>query len=144
VVQRKRKAFRTWEQKSRTVPVLFRRKKNSCLNNPPVNHCSSKLRLAGLPAFEVLRTATLYPAQYFKAESRYGSIKAGKVADLVILNANPVTSIGHTRNISAVFLDGRYITGTQVKALISRTNKLSNGILVSAKLIWAMLLNMTI
>jgi imidazolonepropionase-like amidohydrolase len=103
-----------------------------------------ELSLAGLPAFEVLRTATLYPAQYVHAEDQYGSIEAGKVADLVILNANPVTDISHTRNISAVFFDGNYIANAQVKRLISHTNNLSNGIPVSAKLIWAMLLNMTI
>ena len=103
-----------------------------------------ELRRAGLPAFEVLRTATLYPAQYFDAETRYGSIKAGKVADLVILNANPVTNISHTRSISGVFFNGNHIADAQVEALVSQTNELSNGILVSAKLIWAMLLNMTI
>ncbi len=103
-----------------------------------------ELRRAGLPAFEVLRTATLYPAQYFNAEARYGSIRAGKVADLVILNANPVTNISHTRSISGVFFNGNHVADARVKALISQTNELSNGILVSAKLIWAMLLNMTI
>jgi hypothetical protein len=60
------------------------------------------------------------------------------------LNANPVTDISHTRKISAVFFNGNYIADTQVEALVSQTDKLSNGILVSAKLMWAMLLNMTI
>jgi hypothetical protein len=103
-----------------------------------------ELQLAGLPPFEVLRTATLYPAQYFNLQGQYGSIKEGKVADLIILNTNPVSDVGHTQNISAVIFNGNYIGEAQIKALISQTNKLSNGILVSAKLIWAMLLNMTI
>ncbi|MDO1451370.1 amidohydrolase family protein [Rhodocytophaga aerolata] len=103
-----------------------------------------ELSLAGLPPFEVLRTATLYPAQYFNLQSQYGSIKEGKVADLIILNTNPVSDVGHTRNISAVIFNGNYIGEAQIEALISQTNKLSNGILVSAKLLWAMLLTMTI
>jgi imidazolonepropionase-like amidohydrolase len=62
---------------------------------------------AGLTPAEALRTATLNPAIYFGRTADLGTVAAGKLADLVLLDADPLTEIGNTRRVSAVILDGQ-------------------------------------
>ncbi len=64
---------------------------------------------AGLTPIEAIESATLNPAKYFGLESRMGSIDLGKVADLVLLEANPLTDIANTKRISLVVSKGRVI-----------------------------------
>lgn len=63
---------------------------------------------AGLTPLDALRTATLNPARFLKRESESGSVDAGKAADLVVLDANPLTDIRNTTKIRAVVAAGRY------------------------------------
>ncbi|HET8712435.1 MAG TPA: amidohydrolase family protein [Gemmatimonadales bacterium] len=63
---------------------------------------------AGLTPIEAITAATRRNAQLLRADS-LGMIAAGKVADLVVLNANPVNDIRATRNIEMVILRGRVI-----------------------------------
>ena len=62
---------------------------------------------AGIPASAVLRIATLAPAQFLDREKDLGTIAAGKLADLVLLDADPLQSIANTRRIRAVVADGQ-------------------------------------
>jgi imidazolonepropionase-like amidohydrolase len=62
---------------------------------------------AGLTPLEALRAATSSPAGYFAATDSLGSIAAGRVADLVLLDANPLADIANTRRVSAVVANGR-------------------------------------
>jgi hypothetical protein len=62
---------------------------------------------AGLPVSAVLRIATLAPAQFFSRENELGRVSDGKLADLVLLDADPLQSISNTRLIRAVVADGR-------------------------------------
>lgn len=62
---------------------------------------------AGLTPAEALRTATVNAAECLKMTDRAGSINAGKWADLVLLEANPLENIHNTRLISAVIVGGR-------------------------------------
>lgn len=57
---------------------------------------------------EVLRTATLNPALYMEATNSLGTIEKGKIADLVLLDANPLEDITNTQRINAVVANGRY------------------------------------
>ena len=56
---------------------------------------------------EALQTATRNPARYFGKLSDMGTIEPGKLADLVLLYANPLDDIRNTRKISLVVLRGR-------------------------------------
>ena len=61
---------------------------------------------AGLSPLEALKSATLRPAEFLNLESQMGTIEVGKVADLVLLTANPLESISNTRKISLVISKG--------------------------------------
>jgi imidazolonepropionase-like amidohydrolase len=63
---------------------------------------------AGIRAADVLRSATVVPAQFMGLGDRLGSLAEGKTASMVLLRANPLEDIGNARNIEAVFLRGRY------------------------------------
>jgi imidazolonepropionase-like amidohydrolase len=62
---------------------------------------------AGFTPMEALQTATSGPAKFLGTESTDGSIAAGKIANLVLLSANPLDDIHNTRKIKAVIVNGR-------------------------------------
>ena len=62
---------------------------------------------SGLPPAAALRAATLHNATSLKQQDHLGSITAGKLADIVLLTANPLADIRHTRRIEAVIRGGR-------------------------------------
>lgn len=63
---------------------------------------------AGLTPLQALQTATVNPARFLGRTSDLGSVREGKVADLVLLDANPLENIANTRRIHGVMLAGRY------------------------------------
>ncbi|MEJ7847848.1 MAG: amidohydrolase family protein [Pyrinomonadaceae bacterium] len=64
---------------------------------------------AGMSPLQALRTATTNPAKYLGLETSVGTIENGKLADMVILDANPLNEISNTRRINAVIINGRYL-----------------------------------
>lgn len=62
---------------------------------------------AGIPVRDVLLIATRNGAQSLRLSSEIGTIDIGKVADLIVLRANPLEDIRHTRSIEAVYSFGR-------------------------------------
>lgn len=73
---------------------------------------------AGLTPYQALQMATTNVAKFYK-QTNAGIIKNGAVADLVLLNNNPLTDIKNTRNIDGVLLNGRWLS----KAWIDQTLK---------------------
>jgi hypothetical protein len=65
------------------------------------------LVIAGLTPVEALRSATLNPAKFFGLDQTLGTIEQGKLADLVLLDANPLLDIRNTQRINAVVSNGR-------------------------------------
>ncbi|MEZ5897112.1 MAG: amidohydrolase family protein [Parvularculaceae bacterium] len=74
---------------------------------------------AGLTPVEALRAATIQPATWLEIEDRIGSVEAGKFADLVLLDANPLTDISNTRKIAGVFFDGRWLSRDGSDAMLA-------------------------
>ena len=62
---------------------------------------------AGFTPMEALQTATILPARYFERTNDLGTVAAGRLADLVLLDADPTKDIASTRKISAVVANGR-------------------------------------
>jgi hypothetical protein len=74
---------------------------------------------AGLTPLQALRTATLNPAKYLGLSDSSGTIEKGKLADLVLLDANPVDDIRNTQRIQAVVANGRYFPHDQLRGLFA-------------------------
>jgi imidazolonepropionase-like amidohydrolase len=64
----------------------------------------------GMTPYQVLRAATVVSAQYFLKSSEFGTIEAGKRADLILLEHNPLANIVNAHSISGVMLRGRWLT----------------------------------
>ena len=73
---------------------------------------------AGFSPMEALQTATLNPARYLGREKDLGTIETGKLADLVLLDANPLEDISNTQKIRAVIVNGRYLNRETLDAML--------------------------
>jgi imidazolonepropionase-like amidohydrolase len=73
---------------------------------------------AGLTPLEALKTATVNPAKYLGLSSSLGTIEKGKVADLVLLEANPLANIRNTQKIAAVVVNGSYISKPDLQKMV--------------------------
>jgi imidazolonepropionase-like amidohydrolase len=62
---------------------------------------------SGIPPAAALRAATLHNATALRQQEHLGSIAAGKLADIVLVTANPLEDIRHTRKIELVIRGGR-------------------------------------
>jgi imidazolonepropionase-like amidohydrolase len=74
---------------------------------------------AGFTPMESLQTATSWPAKFLGMESSYGSVEAGKIADLVLLAANPLHDIHNTRKITAVIANGNLYDRVALDRILS-------------------------
>jgi imidazolonepropionase-like amidohydrolase len=74
---------------------------------------------AGLSPIEALRAATLGPARAMGLTDSLGTIEIGKLADLVLLDADPTAAIGAARRVSAVVLNGRLFDAYAIRGLLA-------------------------
>jgi imidazolonepropionase-like amidohydrolase len=81
---------------------------------------------AGLSPIEALRTATLNPAIFLHKEKASGAITKGKLADLVLLDANPLINISNTRKINAVIVDGRLLDRETLNKMLADVEAATN------------------
>jgi imidazolonepropionase-like amidohydrolase len=80
---------------------------------------------AGIPAADVLRSATLVPAQFMGLGERLGSISEGKSASMVLVRANPLDDIRNAQQIEGVFLRGRYFSRDDLDRLLAEARALA-------------------
>ncbi len=74
----------------------------------------------GLTPLQALQTATVNPARYMGFADSLGVVRDGFVADLVLLDADPLQNISNTRRIHAVVRDGRIYDRAQLQAMVER------------------------
>ena len=75
------------------------------------------VRDAGMTPLQALQAATYTPARVMGADS-LGAVQAGKLADLVLLDADPLLDIANTRRVHAVVLDGRWMDRAALDRLL--------------------------
>lgn len=73
---------------------------------------------AGMSPLAALQAATLEPARYLAATDSMGTVAVGKVADLVLLDANPLADIRNTTRIRAVVANGRLLDRAALDAML--------------------------
>jgi hypothetical protein len=73
---------------------------------------------AGLTRYQALETATRNPAVAMGELDEWGTIEAGKRADLVLLNANPLDDIGNTEQIAGVMVRGQWLTADDLQQML--------------------------
>jgi hypothetical protein len=76
-----------------------------------------ELHESGLSELEAIQTATINPAKYFNLENSLGRIKSGFIADLIILDKNPLESISNTKSIHAVIKEGHLMNRSYLDSL---------------------------
>ena len=77
-----------------------------------------ELHESGLSELEAIQTATINPAKYFNLENSLGRIKSGFIADLIILDKNPLESISNTKSIHAVIKEGHLMNRSYLDSLM--------------------------
>ena len=90
-------------------------------NSPPgfgLHEEMALLARGGMSPFEVLRAATIEPARYLGMLDSAGTVAVGKLADVVLLDANPLVEIANTRRVSAVIANGRVFAGKDREQLL--------------------------
>lgn len=78
-----------------------------------------RLTEAGLTPLEALQAATINPARVLGLADSLGTIRTGALADLVLLDANPLADIGNTQRIRAVVADGRLYRRADLDRLLN-------------------------
>jgi imidazolonepropionase-like amidohydrolase len=81
---------------------------------------------AGLSPMAALQTATRNAAQFMGQLDRRGTIEAGKIADLVLLDKNPLADIHNTRSTRAVVLNGKIMPRATLDAMLAEAAAMAN------------------
>jgi imidazolonepropionase-like amidohydrolase len=68
------------------------------------------LARAGMTNLQALEAATRLPCEWLGVASQRGTVEAGKQADLLLLDADPLDDLGNSKRIAAVILGGRYLS----------------------------------
>ncbi len=86
-----------------------------------------RLISAGFTTLQALQTATLNPARFYSALQNEGTVKVGRRADLVLLEANPLDDIANTQRIAGVVADGRYFSKQDLADLRTKLKQIAAG-----------------
>jgi len=82
---------------------------------------------AGFTPLEALQTATLNPAKFLGKENELGTIEKGKLADLVLLDANPLDDIRNTQKIAGVVANGRFLSRRDLDIMLANVQTAAAG-----------------
>jgi imidazolonepropionase-like amidohydrolase len=84
------------------------------------------LVIAGLSPIEALRSATVNPAKFLDLDKTLGTIEQGKIADLALLDANPLEDIRNTQRINAVISNGRLFDRKALDKMLAQAEAATN------------------
>jgi imidazolonepropionase-like amidohydrolase len=87
----------------------------------PASHRELELMVeGGIPALEAIRIGTLNAAIFMGKERELGSVEEGKLADLVLLSADPLENISHTQEIDLVIKGGKVVDRSALDLPVNR------------------------
>src|SRR6516225_620494 len=81
---------------------------------------------AGLTPMQALQTATLNPARFMGRQADLGTIEAGKLGDLVLLDGNPLEDISNTQRINAVIYRGHLFPKASLDTMLNEVKALAS------------------
>jgi hypothetical protein len=81
---------------------------------------------AGITPMEALQAATRNPAVFLGELPSQGTVEPGKLANLVLLEANPLENIDNSRKIWGVVLKGRYFSNAEIHSMLASAAKMAN------------------
>jgi imidazolonepropionase-like amidohydrolase len=77
---------------------------------------------AGLTPYQALLTGTANVARYLNLANA-GTIKPGTIADLVLINGNPLTDITNTKKVDGVMVQGKWLSKSEIEAGLKKLEK---------------------
>jgi len=80
----------------------------------------------GMPRHDVLRVATIFGAEAIGMDKEFGSLESGKLADLQVLDANPLDDIKNTNTIRYVMKNGRLYDGNTLNEIWPRQRNVAS------------------
>jgi imidazolonepropionase-like amidohydrolase len=77
---------------------------------------------AGLSSMQALQAATRNPAEFLGLSQSLGTVEQGKVADLILLDADPIRDIRNTQKIAAVVVDGKLFKKATLRRMLDEAS----------------------
>ena len=97
------------------------------------------LTKSGLSNLEALQSATIVPSKFIGKEKDYGTIENGKIADLIILNKNPLENIANSKTIDGVIMNGIYYDSDKLNELKNFTQSISSSFHMNVKVFYSLI-----
>ena len=85
-----------------------------------IHHEMKRMRDAGMSVYDVLKSGTVLVGQYFRGQDDFGTIAAGKRADLILLDANPLQSLDNVAKRSGVMIRGRWLPESAIQSRLTQ------------------------
>ncbi len=97
------------------------------------------LTKSGLSNLKALQSATIIPAKFVGVDKDYGTIEIGKIADLVILEKNPLDNITNSKTIYGVIMNGIYYNSNKIDELKDFTQSLALSFHMNVKVFYSLI-----
>ena len=99
----------------------------------------AELVRAGLTPTDALRSATIDAARFSGKAREFGSIDVGKVADLLLPDANPLIDIRSTEKIAGLLFNGQYLNRAALDELLAFAEDQAGSLRTNLQLLWGAL-----
>jgi predicted amidohydrolase len=99
----------------------------------------AELVRAGLSPADALRSATIDAARLSAKDRDFGSIEVGKVADMVLLDVDPLADIRGSAKIAGVFFSGQYLDRAALDGLLAFAEEQAGSLRANVQLLWGAL-----
>ena len=100
-----------------------------------------QLVLAGLSPADALYAATVAPAEYYRLSDQYGRVASGAVADLLLVEANPLEDIRNTQRIAAVIFGGNVYDRAALDRIMAHAEGRARSWTIACKILWRFIKN---